>query len=204
MSPIFYVKTGLRQGDALLPVLFNLALENVVRTMSLRLNMDTLTNSTLVAYVDDIVIMGNTRHEVATRTDDLIKAAKLIGLGVNQDKTKYLVMSRGTRDDSNLIVGNYSFQQVKDFKYLGGNINQYNNMHNKMKLRISAANKGYYALGKLFKSKLVSRRSKEHLYVSFLRPVLTYACETWSTTKGDEEKMFWFEKRVLDGYMDQP
>ncbi|XP_050053485.1 uncharacterized protein LOC126549097 [Aphis gossypii] len=70
-------------------------------------------------------------------------------------------------------------------------------MHNEIKIRISAANKGYYALEKLFKSKFLSRRSKECLYLSFLRPVLTFACETWSTTKGDEEKMACFERRVL-------
>ncbi|XP_050547614.1 uncharacterized protein LOC126909240 [Daktulosphaira vitifoliae] len=132
-----------------------------------------------------------------TRTNDLIKAAKPMGLEVNQGKTKYLVMTRGTRDNSHLVVENYTFQQVSDFKYLGVNISQQNNMHNEIKIRISAANKGYYALEKLFKSKLLSRRSKERLYSSFLRPVLTYACETWSTTKGDEEKMACFERKVL-------
>ncbi|VVC31930.1 Hypothetical protein CINCED_3A017531 [Cinara cedri] len=70
-------------------------------------------------------------------------------------------------------------------------------MHNEIKLRVSVANKSYYALEKLFKLKLLFRRSKERLYSSFLRPVLTYACETWSTTKGDEEKMACFERRVL-------
>jgi len=74
-----------------------------------------------------------------------------MGLEVNQDKTKYLVISKETRDDSDLIVGNYSFQQVKSFKYLGTNINQYSNMHNEIKLRIPTANKGNYALEKLFK-----------------------------------------------------
>ncbi|XP_016663902.1 putative nuclease HARBI1 [Acyrthosiphon pisum] len=39
--------------------------------------------------------------------------------------------------------------------------------------------------------------SQTILYLSFLRPVLTFACETWSTTKGDEEKMACFERRVL-------
>jgi len=29
------------------------------------------TNSTLLDYADDIVILGNTQHEVATKTDDL-------------------------------------------------------------------------------------------------------------------------------------
>jgi len=74
-------------------------------------------------------------------------------------------MPRGTRDDLNLIVENYSFQQIIDFKYLGANINQYNNMHNEIKLSISAANKGYYALGKLFKLKLLLRQAVPKVYV---------------------------------------
>jgi len=70
-------------------------------------------------------------------------------------------------------------------------------MPNEIKLKISAQNNGYYALGKLFKLKLLSKRSKECLYFSFLWPVLIYAYETWSTTKWDEEEMSWFERRVL-------
>jgi len=164
--------------------------------------MEILFNNTLLVYIDDIVFIGNTQQKVVARTNDLIKAAKPMGLEVNQGKTKYLVMTRGTRDNSDLLDENYTFQQASDFKYLGLNINQHNNMHNEIKIRISAANKGYYALEKLFKSKLLSRRSKERLYTSFLRPVLTYACETWSTTKGDEEKMAYFERRIYGSTLD--
>lgn len=95
--------------------------------------------------------MGKTRHEVATRTDDLVKAAKPMGLEVNQDKAKYLVVSRrNERRVSNPIVGN-----------LGANINRYNDTHNEIELRITAANSDYYASGKSFEPKLPSRRSKE-------------------------------------------
>jgi len=68
---------------------------------------------------DDIVIIGSTRQDVAIKTNDLLKAAKPMGLEVNQDKTKYLVMTRGRRDISNLVVENYTFQQVKTSNILG-------------------------------------------------------------------------------------
>jgi len=165
-SDSFEVSTGLKQGDALSPVLFNLALEKMIRSMPIRQGIELLSNSTLLAYADNIFIIGSTRQDVAIKTNDLLKAAKPMGLEVNQDKTKYFVMARGTMDISDLVVENYIFQQVENFKYLGTNINQYNNMHNEIKIRISAANKGYHALEKLFKSKLLSRRSKERLYLS--------------------------------------
>lgn len=47
------------------------------------------------------------------------------------------------------------------FYRLVDKINNRNNMPNDSKLRISSGNKGYYALAKLFKSKLLSRKSKE-------------------------------------------
>jgi len=30
-----------------------------------------------------------------------------------------------------------------------------------------------------------------------MRPVVTYACETWSSTQGDEEKLQNFERKIL-------
>lgn len=70
-------------------------------------------------------------------------------------------------------------------------------MENEIKLRISLRSKGYYVLAKLFKSKLLPRRSKEYLDSNFLRPALTYGYETWSATKEDEEKMNIFERKIL-------
>lgn len=197
LSESFEVRTGLRQGDALSPILFNLALEKVIRSLPARQNMEILEQNTILAYADDIVIIGSSRIDVEMRTADLIKAAEPIGLKVNQEKTKYLVVSREERALDDMLVDGYVFQQVTDFKYLGTNINNRNNMHNEIKLRIASGNKGYYALAKLLKSKLLSRKSKEYLYSSFLRPVLTYGCETWSVTKGDEEKLSIFERKVL-------
>jgi len=38
---------------------------------------------------------------------------------------------------------------------------------------------------------------KEKMYIAYLCPIVTYACETWSTTQGDEEKLQIFERKVL-------
>jgi len=48
---------------------------------------------------------------------------------------------------------------------------------------------------KLFKSKLLSHNS--HLYLSYLRSVVTYASETRSLTKGDSRKLITIERKVL-------
>jgi len=55
----------------------------------------------------------------------------------------------------------------------------------------------YFGLSTLFKSKLLSRRSKITLYKVLIRPILLYACETWATTKTDENKLGVFERKIL-------
>lgn len=58
--------------------------------------------------------------------------------------------------------------------------NSYKNMYKEITLRILAAIDGYLEQDTLFKSKLLSIRSKPTFYSSYLLPVLFYGCETWS------------------------
>jgi len=67
-------------------------------------------------------------------------------------------------------------------------------MHGEINIRLGAAS---YALKTLFKSKLLSRKAKEHLNISYIRPILTYAWATWATTRCDNEKLRLFERKVL-------
>jgi len=45
---------------------------------------------------------------------------------------------------------------------------------------IAKGNKAFYANKTLFKSNLVSKKSKLKLYWSVIRPIVGYGCETWA------------------------
>ncbi|KAF0686884.1 Uncharacterized protein FWK35_00036068, partial [Aphis craccivora] len=133
-----------------------------------------LGNESILAYADDIVILGNTRQEITQTTSELLGASKKIW-----------------------AMRNLTFEKVENFKYLGVNINSKNDMHREVSERIASGNRCYHSISKLLKSKLLSRKSKTLLYTSYLRPVITYACETWSSTKGDSNRLAIFERKVL-------
>ncbi|KAL4082894.1 hypothetical protein QTP88_029548 [Uroleucon formosanum] len=70
------VTTGLRQGDALSPVLFNLVLEKVIREANITGGFSVgQTTVDLLAYADDIAILGNSVEEVKSSCWKLMKTA---------------------------------------------------------------------------------------------------------------------------------
>ena len=70
-------------------------------------------------------------------------------------------------------------------------------MEKEVDVRINSANKTYWALKEIFKSKNVSRSTKLQTYTTIIRPITTYASETWTLTKALERKLEVFENTIL-------
>ena len=122
LCDMFPIRNGWKQGDALSPLLFNFALEYAIRRV--QVNQDGLKlNGThqILAYADDVYILGGSIHTVKVKAEPLVVATKEIGLEVNADKTKYMVMSREETAglSHTMKVDNSSIERVEEFKYLG-------------------------------------------------------------------------------------
>jgi hypothetical protein len=76
-------------------------------------------------------------------------------------------------------------------------VNQNNTIEEEIKEWIIAGNKAFYANRKIFQSKLLSRKSKLKLYRTLIRPILTYASETWVLKENSIQKLVIFERKIL-------
>ena len=75
----------------------------------------------ILAYADDVNILGGSIHTLKENAEALVAATREIGLEVSADKTKYMVMSRDQNAgrNHNVRIDNSTFERVEGFKYLG-------------------------------------------------------------------------------------
>jgi len=182
LSDMFPIRSGLKQGDALSPLLFNFALEYAIRRV--QVNQDGFKlNGThhLLAYADDVNILGGSVHTVKENAEALRVATKEIGLEINADKTKYMIMSREQNAGRSHImkIDNSSIERVEEFKYSETTLTNQNSIQEEIKSRLKLENACYYSVQNLLSSSLLSKNLKSKIYRTIILPVVLYGCETW-------------------------
>ena len=150
------------------------------------------------AYADDLDILSRRERDMKSSFQLLQNESKRAGLSINEDKTKYMEMTRNRGIPRNAIeIDEYRLEKVPSFKYLGSLLTENNENSLEIKERIKAVSKAYFSLQHLLKSKLLSWNSKKLIYRTILRPVVMYASETWVMTSRDEALLNTWETKML-------
>ncbi|XP_055385015.1 uncharacterized protein LOC129614453 [Condylostylus longicornis] len=198
ISESFQINSGVRQGDALSALIFNMVLHYAIRDIDKGGNIFVRSHK-ILAYADDLAIIGKNYNIMAQVFKELKAEVIKVGMHINETKTKYLKLSRNERrrQPENIKIDELEIQGIEKFKYLGVLLCNDNSMRNCIQERLQAGNRCYYAHKKLMKSNLLSRKTKYNVYKTLIRPVITYGCETWSLTSNDENYLLRFERKIL-------
>jgi len=128
-----------------------------------------------------------------------VVASKEIGLELDADKARHIIMSRDQNAGRNngIKTDNSSIERVEHFKYSGTTFTNQNSIQEEIKSRLKSGNAGYHSVQNLLSSSLLSKNLKSKIYRTIILRAALYGFEARSLTLREERRHRMFENRVL-------
>jgi len=153
----------------------------------------------LLFYNDYLHVLGASIHTIKENTEASVFVSNEIHLELNDEKTKYMVMSQYQHavQNQNIYMGNKSFERLEHFSYLGTSLTNPNSFHEEIKCRLQTGNACYYWVQNRLSSSLLSKNIKVQIFGTIILPFVLYGCDTWSPTVCEEHRLRVLGNRVL-------
>jgi hypothetical protein len=122
LSDNYPIQNGLKQGDALSPLLFNFALEYAIRKVQENQLRQKLNRThQFLAYADDVNLLGDNIDTVKKNIKTLIDASKEVGLEITIEKSKHMLLShhQNVGQNRDIKITSRLFENVSQLRYLG-------------------------------------------------------------------------------------
>jgi hypothetical protein len=149
-----------------------------------------------VVCADDVNLLANSINTIKENKKTFLGASRDIGLEINTEETKYMIMSHhlNSGQNHNVRIVNESFENVAKFKYLEMTLTNQNDIRVEIKSRLNMGNACYYSVQNLLSSHLIPKNLKIKIYKTVILPVVLCGCETWSLTLRKEGGTWIMEK----------
>jgi sorting nexin-29 len=120
----------------------------------------------LLTYAEDVDVVGEHMNTIKKTQKLLLDASQDVGLEVNPEKTKYLLMSCSQRigQKYTIKIANRSFEDVAKFKYLRTTLTDQNCVQEEIKSRLNSGKACCHSVQSLLSSRLLYRNVKVKIF----------------------------------------
>lgn len=193
------ISTGIRQGDSLSPLLFNMVMDRIIEEAKgaghgYRTDKGAIS---IVCYADDALLISENEDDLQRLTHQFYLTSSRYNMEISIQKTKSLVVAKNPVR-CKLIVNDQAIEQVMTFTYLGVEISSSQDRKTEVLQQSKKAARMAGCLRDLvWNNKYMKREGKVRIYKTCIRPILTYAAETRADTAKTKSIARTTEMRIL-------
>ncbi|BHF72286.1 hypothetical protein SprV_0401535000 [Sparganum proliferum] len=201
LSQPFGIRSGVRQGCILSPILFNYTIDWILgRALRESDGVEFAPGHRLtdLDYADDIALLASSFGDLQSMVSRVNEVAKSVGSSINAGKTKVFSSCIPDQEKAPLGIDGFQLEEVDCFKYLGARLLPNGQSKDDIVSRIDAARRVFSSLRKcLWIRRDLSIATKIRMYRASVRSVLLYGCECWALRAEDERKLEVFDHHCL-------
>ncbi|KAK6761533.1 hypothetical protein RB195_022559 [Necator americanus] len=192
---VFDMRRGVRQDDTISPKIFTATLENAMRKlewddMGVKVDGRQLHH---LRFADDIVLITPSISQAERMLTEFDETCGCIGLQLNLQKTMF--MRNGWVSDAPFTLNGTNISECTSYVYLGRELNMMNDLIPELGRRRRAAWGAYKSIEDVVK-KTRNTRLRAHLFNTTVLAALTYASETWTFRKQEENALSVIERAI--------
>ena len=174
-SSWFEVKSGVRQGCVMSGFFFVLIMDWVMwntnnRKRGLRWKLTSILED--LDYADDVALISSRFANLQEKTDRLVTIASIVGLKINQRKTKTLRMNHRYADY--MRIEGEEVEDVESFVYLGSVLDKLGGTEVDIKRQLALARIAFTRIQNIWRSGRFSQKTKLRILNSNVLAMLLY------------------------------